>query len=526
MGGGYETAAGSQYSLGIGFVFVFNLVVGFGSLNLSYGVGQAGILFGFLFIAWICATAYASLLYVVEAQSTANAVLRLRRAGDRGEGGVSVHAEAEADGLGDGSAAETAEETPLPPRKLAEAAASAGEERPTSPKLFSLDERVEMAVMAELFMGKVGVVFFYAILVVYLYGDLAIYASAVPNELASITGGWWIFSDDSVYYAYLTLFVVLIGPLCFLNFQKTMVLQVITMVFRNAAIVTMIVLSIVWIATHGVHWGDVRWFSVTGAPKMFGVAIYSFMCHHSAPSLVTPIARKDRLKPMLLVDYMAILCVYASMAILAELAYAGARSTSCDDSYPCAIQPIYTQNFLDVDSYYGLAWKSLRPISLFLNLFPVLTLSTNFPLISVTLRNNLLNILYIFRLGGLRERLERYRWWPWVRQPTFSLLAIVPPFLIAYGTRNVSLLVSLTGSYAGLMIMYVIPALLLVFSRRTLRASLGDERARGAMRAHPFASRVLGHWVGVTILAIWSAVALAAVSASHVYDFVEWIRDE
>ena len=32
-----------------------------------------------------------------------------------------------------------------------------------------------------------------------------------------------------------------------------------------------------------------------GLPTLFGVCVYSFMCHHSLPSLITPIADKSRI---------------------------------------------------------------------------------------------------------------------------------------------------------------------------------------------------------------------------------------
>ncbi len=52
------------------------------------------------------------------------------------------------------------------------------------------------------------------------------------------------------------------------------------------------------------------------------------------------------------------------------------------------------------------------------------------------------------------------------RQIGFSLLACVPPIGIAFATRNVDFLVGFTGSYAGLCIMFVIPALLVMYARR------------------------------------------------------------
>jgi hypothetical protein len=46
------------------------------------------------------------------------------------------------------------------------------------------------------------------------------------------------FSDQSVYYIYLCLFIVIVVPFGFFNFQKTRILQYITMGIRNFALFT------------------------------------------------------------------------------------------------------------------------------------------------------------------------------------------------------------------------------------------------------------------------------------------------
>ncbi|KAB0341003.1 hypothetical protein FD755_024530, partial [Muntiacus reevesi] len=53
--------------------------------------------------------------------------------------------------------------------------------------LFEITDRVEMGQMASMFFNKVGVNLFYFCIIVYLYGDLAIYAAAVPFSLMQVT---------------------------------------------------------------------------------------------------------------------------------------------------------------------------------------------------------------------------------------------------------------------------------------------------------------------------------------------------
>eukprot|EP00455_Lapot_gusevi_P043322 TRINITY_DN5251_c0_g1_i2.p1 TRINITY_DN5251_c0_g1~~TRINITY_DN5251_c0_g1_i2.p1 ORF type:complete len:175 (+),score=57.45 TRINITY_DN5251_c0_g1_i2:77-601(+) len=70
----------------------------------------------------------------------------------------------------------------------------------------------------------------------------------------------------------------------------------------------------------------------------------------------------------------------------------------------------------------------------------------------------------------------------WVRgllsRHGYSILAAVPPLLIAASTKSVDALVSFTGSFAGLAIQYIIPAWLVYSSRRYVASLQTDALAR------------------------------------------------
>ena len=171
--------------------------------------------------------------------------------------------------------------------------------------------------------------------------------------------------------------------------------------------------------------------AVDGIPNMFGVCVYSFMCHHSLPSLgnlsclidkvynltltgkvhqsiimiifwflVTPIRRKSRLFGLVALDYSCILVFYFLLAFTAIFAF--------DE-----LNDLYTLNFQPTP---GEPWYKLV-VHYFLSLFPVFTLSTSFPIIAITLRNNL---KALFLTEG-----RMYSWC--TRQCVFPLLAIIPP---------------------------------------------------------------------------------------------------
>ena len=95
-------------------------------------------------------------------------------------------------------------------------------------------------------------------------------------------------------------------------------------------------------------------------------------------------------------------------------------------------------------------------IHYFLSLFPVFTLSTNFPIIAITLSNNLRSL---FLTDG---RMYSY----WIRNFLFPVLALLPPTAVAMVTNSLEFLVGITGSYAGAGIQYVVPAALVYYARQ------------------------------------------------------------
>ena len=72
---------------------------------------------------------------------------------------------------------------------------------------------------------------------------------------------------------------------------------------------------------------------LSGLPNLFGVCVYSFMCHHSLPGLVTPVSNKRRLYPLILADYGLILAFYFLLAFTGIFAF-----TDLNDLYTLNFQ--------------------------------------------------------------------------------------------------------------------------------------------------------------------------------------------
>jgi amino acid permease len=150
--------------------------------------------------------------------------------------------------------------------------------------------------MAEQFLGPVGKYIFYVFMIIYLFGDLAIFAVSVPATIIRATGTLPNVSRDWTHAIYVATFGAIVVPFSFANFQKTKYLQIFTLVTRNVALASMIILSIIFIAQgNGANIENVSWFRFDGLAGLFGTSIYAFMCHHSLPGIVSPIKNKVRI---------------------------------------------------------------------------------------------------------------------------------------------------------------------------------------------------------------------------------------
>lgn len=401
----------SSYSAKVAAVFLFNLLVGVGILALPSAIAKAGVIAGILSLTTVSFMAFISVTFMIEVLATANAW--------RGTKTV-VARKALVKGY------------PAQDDSVAQISQIKVKNDVFSAPLFEIEEKFEMGYMAELFLGTAGSTFFYAVLCLYLYGDLAIYAVSVATTLEKAVGT----SHQISYYSFLWGFIMLIGPFCFFTFQKTTYLQLFTMVMRNSAMGLMILLTVLDIANgHYVPSDQLILWDTEKAKELIGITVFTFMCQHTIPSIILPLADKSKTLRVVLIDYIIVL-LYCSIIVFSAVINKPASQ----------ISPLYSLNFSD---------HSVTVLAKFLSLYPVFTLSSNFPLICITLRNNLMTLFPISKDIFCRQQL-------------FTLIALVPPVVIAIFIHDVGQLVALTGSFAGLAIMFVTPGLLVLYSRDKL----------------------------------------------------------
>lgn len=112
--------------------------------------------------------------------------------------------------------------------------------------------------------------------------------------------------------------------------------------------------------------------------QLIGITVFTFMCQHTIPAIILPLADKSKMLRVVLIDYI-IVFLYCSIIVFSAVINKPASQ----------ISPLYSLNFSD---------HSVTVLAKFLSLYPVFTLSSNFPLICITLRNNLMTLFPISKV--------------------------------------------------------------------------------------------------------------------------------
>ncbi|XP_065659923.1 transmembrane protein 104 isoform X3 [Hydra vulgaris] len=485
------------YSWQIAFVYVFNLIVGAGALTLPKAFAQTGWVLGLAALGVLALMSYCTTTFMIEAMSIANAIIRIKNKSGPTEsshlcsrfiyGKMAVNSVAQS--VNNDAFPEVEQTLNIQTDEDNEDLISTHSNNEVY--LYEITEKVEMGQLARFFFNKVGLVLYYIVIALYLYGDLAIYAAAVPKSLTTvICGGTVSFKKDNLknpcqnakslsvedmYRIMLVVFVALLCPFAFFNLSKTKLLQIFTTLFRWIAFTLMIILAIVKISNgEGTH--RVKLIDFTNLPNFFGVAVYAFMCQHSLPSIVTPVRNKSRINFIILMDFFLVSLFYVLLVLTAVFSVAESK-----------LEDLYTLNF-----------ESPAFCKYFLELFPVFTLSTSFPIIAITLRENLKTLFMK----------EDRQYGLFMRRYLFPLVTVTPPVIIAFVTSDVNFLVSVTGSYAGAIIQYVIPVMLVYSGRNQIKKCLGSYVNK---YRSPFRQR---SWIFFVIA--WYAACLIFVTIDHI----------
>ena len=520
---------GTGQSPFVAFIFIFNLIVGTGALTMPKAFAQAGWLVSTLVVVTLAFMSFMSVTFVIESMSIANYMEKRRLRHE-----TSVVAD-------NGSANDQAADEEEPDER--ETTSLLENSRDTTCKWYDITVQKELIDMARMFLPPLWLRFASITLSIYLYGDLVIYSAAISKSLRDVTCSLtnnssisndtcWVFPNEYIisrsatYRIYVIAILFTIAPFAYFNVKKTTPIQIATSACRWVAFLSMIILTAI-ILTRGQGRGSPVTASLTGVPNLFGVCVYSFMCHHSLPLLITPIRRKEKsLYTVITSDYMLILFFYLLLSFTAIYTF--------DD-----LQQIYTLNFQKSSSSSFDIITSVSFLQYFLPLFPVFTLGSSFPIIAITLQKNLsfiikpwlISLIYRQSTDQLEESLVQVssasteaeestsispRVNFWIDRITLPTLAVVPPVLVALITEDLTFWVNIVGSYAGVAVQYVTPGLIILYGRAKLKEQTIEVLTDSAARIRdklksPFSQTA---WIWITFS--WSVIIWLLVSINYI----------
>ncbi|XP_050309814.1 transmembrane protein 104 homolog [Anthonomus grandis grandis] len=460
-----------QYPPWVGLIYIFNLIVGTGALTLPAAFADAGWLFSTIAVMVLCFVSFITITFVIESMACANATIQWRK--------IQEHKVDESEALlntdSDGS-------TVLD----------------NSRPCFNLNHKVELGEMASLYLSKSGHMLFFITLCIYLFGDLTIYVAASGKTLVNLsctgtnssenfTEPCWEDSEVTrmdMYRIYVVLFGLLVGPFTYFNVQKTKYLQFFTISIRWIAFTIMVTLACVRLINNGQQ-GHPSLINVAEIPALAGSSVYSFMCHHSLPGLLAPISNKNRIIQKVSVDLVLICGFYLLLSLTGSFAFK-------------SIDVLYSLNFMPAHD----SGTFMKTIGTFLAAFPLFPMTASFPIIAITMQGNLKHLCFephtLERRGFL------------VRRLLFPSLAIFPPLITALSTHNLKGLIEITGSYVGVAVQYIIPALLVWNARKYCSKYL-------KCNVHRYSSP-FRHFGWFLFVLLWSFLCIVFVTVDLILD--------
>ncbi|KAF0989151.1 hypothetical protein HZS_6973 [Henneguya salminicola] len=294
---------------------------------------------------------------------------------------------------------------------------------------------------------------------------------------------------ENIFRILVTLFFVTTATFVFMNLKKSVFVQIITMFLRltGFSVIIMVTLASIRISNKAQY--DIKPFRLQGLPKFFGVCLYSFMCQHSLPSMINYVQnKKARFNYWILLSMGIALCFYLVTLVTATLAFTG------DELYN-----VYSMNFdKEGDTIF------VKVLYYYLMIFPTIALSGSYPIVGITLRENLISFSNILLGRDINESLRK-----WI----YPILAILPSYIIVMILPDrVSVLAGYVGAYAGSFVQYFIPACLVLWGRRTIMREFPNVNL--SQNTHSF--KIFRNMLAPIILIGWTFIGIGIVTYYYI----------
>ncbi|XP_025058987.1 transmembrane protein 104-like isoform X3 [Alligator sinensis] len=462
----------SQYSLMVGMMYLFNAMFGLGILALPKAFADAGWLTSSVILALAMVMSYITVTFLIEVMASANARVVWNRKSDS-----------------------------YKEELLSKCLCCCYLPDDPKPSVFDINELLSLTDLTKMYFNTVGDLLSRITLMLGIYGSLAMFLTMAPFSLAELfcniprcTGEsnytviyldenrcWGPISKSNAYRIFLAGFVFLIGPFVFFSIQKNKFIQILATTISFSVFCIIFVVAFHLLATgHGK--GNPSLANFGALPNLFGACSLAAVSHATLPQIIPPIQNKAYLGFGIAIVFIVVGTLYALLSLTIMFTFENEK-----------IQTIVLLNFLDCSVAPGVFFIY------FLGLYTTFKVSAIFPLNAVTLRDNLWAMFSPFQCSHI-----------WiVERLIFPILTILPPIVIAMVTENIEVIVGVTGSYAATIIQFVIPPLLVFFSRRDTHEKFGPS-------VHIKFASPFQHNLWIIIVIIFAVFALITVTILYI----------
>lgn len=409
------------YSKGIAIAMTINYIVGTGCFGLPFAFTQSGMLLTTIFLIFGSVIATIAMSYTLESMA-------------RAEGVTAIHE-----------------------AKVLEYVPEDFEEKSRGPQHCLTYRKFDFAMIANVFLGFRGKLFVQICLGLYSLGALWSYASVFASSIASISINYVygetcdVFLNPSVscmdaYYISMAGYAVVVITLVLMDLGDQAGIQNFLAVYRFVAFGLMLAtLSIKVFYDWNLLAGRVALIGLMNWDKFgngFGPAILAINCHYNMPDAIQPLRTKDDAKN---VTYFALgisSIAYLTLGILGAL---------CFDE----VNPLTTLNWVNYSGC-GNGWGICTSktsqifgemIRLLILLFPAVNVLSTYPMVGLTIGENLLSSVpkhVKLQFGEL-----------WCRKAC-RIIVVTPPLVLASFFLKLDLVFTVSGLF-GFLLALTIP---------------------------------------------------------------------
>jgi len=343
---------------------ILNMVLATSPYSMPYAFMESGILLGLLIFAFSSLLAYNSAQFIVETIACVSA----KNYNQNEQSDITKHSE----------------------------------DNEIQNSQFFIKYKLELFTLCKAFDyngNKIVTIFSMIILVLFMLGGMLVkcissclsltkaLSFALYGNLDIINEKWGF----DVYYLSLFIFACIATGFALGNIENSKILQIFIMGIRFCILGLMILISLYTIFSYGQLNNSIQidsnenpdfvYADFTKISYLIGNVLFVTMLHHSVSGLIYPLRPQIKINQNFAIGFMLQFLIAVTHTILGVMAF-GKYKNSCE-KFPCKIQEIFNMN------YQGIPF-----LGAFIQFFPVLGIAV-FPVVAITLRNNLMQIFGI-----------------------------------------------------------------------------------------------------------------------------------